>query len=106
MILDMNVVALRPVKEFLNKLDDLLRMDVQYVIDLLEEYGHTLSMPYAKPIGRGLWELRYTGRPHIRIIYGFCDSAAVLLLGFKKQRSAIKQHDKDLARKRLTEYCA
>ncbi|MEK7068786.1 MAG: type II toxin-antitoxin system RelE/ParE family toxin [Patescibacteria group bacterium] len=102
----MRVSTLRPVKEFLNKLDDPLRMHVQHVIDLLEQYGHTLSMPYAKPIGRGLWELRYTGRPHIRVIYGICRGSAVLVLGFKKQRSASKQRDMVLACKRLAEYCA
>ena len=101
----MRVVVLRPVKEFLNGLEDSLRMDVQHVIDLLEQYGHTLSMPYAKPIGGGLRELRYTGKPHIRIIYGFCGGSAVLVLGFKKQRPALKQRDLDLARERLAAYC-
>lgn len=101
----MEVVTLRPVKEFLNELDDSLRMDLQSLIELLEQYGHHLSMPYTKPIGGGLWELRYTGRPSVRILYGFCGGTAVLLLAFRKQRSSLRQHDIELARKRFNEYC-
>lgn len=101
----MKIVVLRPVKEFLNELDDSLRMDLQSLIDLLEQYGHHLSMPYAKPIGGGLWELRHTSRPSVRILYGFYGGTAILLLAFKKQRSSLRQHDIELARKRLNEYC-
>ena len=102
----MHVITLRPVKEFLNELDEGLRMDVQHVIDLLGDYGHRVSMPYAKPIGNGLHELRYTGKPHIRILYGFCSGSAILLVAFKKQRRELRQRDVDLARKRLSAYCA
>ena len=102
----MKVVFLRPVKEFLNELDDSLRMDLQSLTELLEQYGHRLSMPYAKPIGGRLWELRHTSRPSIRILYGFCDGTAVLLLAFKKQRSNLRQHNIELALKRFNEYCA
>jgi len=102
----MKIVTLRPVKEFLNELEDFLHMDLQRLIELLGEYGHRLSMPYAKPVGGGLWELRRTGRPHIRILYGFCDGTAILLLAFKKQRSSLRQQDIEFAQKRLKEYCA
>lgn len=102
----MEVIILRPVKEFLNELDGSLRMDLQRLFKLLGQYGHNLSMPFAKPIGRGLWELRYTGRPHIRVLYGYCEGIPILLLAFKKQRSSLRQHDIELALKRLGEYCA
>ena len=101
----MEIVTLRPVKEFLDKLDNSLSMDLQRLVGLLGQYGHNLSMPYVKPIGGGLWELRHTGRPGVRILYGFCDGTAVLLLAFKKQRSSLRSHDVDLALKRLKEYC-
>lgn len=102
----MKVVTLRPVKEFLNELEESLRMDLQRLFELLGQYGHNLSMPYAKPIGRGLWELRRTGRPSIRVLYGYYDGTPILLLAFKKQRSSLRQHDIELALKRLKEYCA
>lgn len=102
----MNITILRPVKEFLNGLDNFSRADSQHLIELLELYGHSLSMPYAKPIGRGLWELRRAGRPQIRILYGFCKESAVCVLALKKQREALREHDIALARRRLGDYCA
>lgn len=63
-------------------------------------------MPDAKPIGGGLWELRKMGRPQIRILYGFCRGTPILLVGIKKQRSALDRKDVVLARKRLDTYCA
>ncbi len=103
--MNMKVIALRPVREFVDALDTQVRSDVRRLQYLLEQYGHELSMPYAKPLGGGLWELRRTGRPQIRILYGFCRGDVVLLLGMKKQRSALRQQETGLAHKRLAEYC-
>lgn len=102
----MNVIALRPVREFIDALDVPVRSDVRRLQYLLEQYGHDLAMPYAKPLGGGLWELRRTGRPQIRILYGFCKGHAILVLALKKQRSALRQRDIELAHKRFDEYCA
>ncbi len=102
----MNVVVLEKVEEFLEKLEPNVRSNVHALVLLLQEYGHKLSMPDAKPIGGGLWELRSNTRPAIRILYGFCRGEAVLVLGFKKQRPALLSREIELARKRLTAYCA
>ena len=102
----MNVVVLRQVVEFIETLDGPVRIDVERLIDLLKEYGHELPMPYAKPVGNKLWELRRTGRPHIRVLYGFCRGNVVLVLALKKQRSALRGTDITLARKRLDAFCA
>lgn len=101
----MKVVALETVKEFVDKLDHSSQADIKLLILLLQEKGHQLSMPYTKPIGRGLWELRRTGRPQIRILYGFCEGNPVLVLGLKKQRSALRQGDVVRALKLLRTYC-
>lgn len=101
----MKVIALRPVIEFFDTLDVQAQSDVRRLQYLLEQYGHELSMPYAKPLGRGLWELRYTGRPQIRILYGFCHGGAVLTLAFKKQHSSVRRRDIELAHDRLLAYC-
>jgi len=101
----MNVVALRQVREFVDALDMPIRTDVERLIDLLKEYGHRLSMPYTKPVGNGLWELRRTGRPQIRILYGFCGGDIVLVLAFKKQRPALRAKEITTARARLKAYC-
>lgn len=102
----MKVIVIEPVERFLKKLGEPARTDIRRLQYLLQDYGHTLSMPYVKPIGHGLWELRRTGRPQIRILYGFCHGDALLLVALKKQRSAIGQSHLDLAHKRLTKYCA
>ena len=102
----MKVIILKPVAEFVDALNVPVRSDVRRLQYLLEQYGYALSMPYAKPIGRGLWELRRTGRPQIRILYGFCGGDAVLVLAMKKQRPSLRQKDISLAHKRLADYCA
>lgn len=101
----MNVIVLEPVRRFIDTLDMRTQSNVRRLFFLLHDYGHNLSMPYAKPIGGGLWELRKIGRPQIRILYGFCGSTAVVLFALKKQRSALSRKDITLAQKRLEGYC-
>lgn len=102
----MNIVVLSPVRDFIDDLDPHLRAHAYGLIDLLEEYGHTLTMPVAKPIGSGLWELRSRTRPAVRILYGFYKNEAILVLAIKKQRPALSPREVELAWKRLTAYCA
>lgn len=101
----MKIIALESVIDFLNSLEASVQADIRRLIALLEDEGHMLSMPYAKPIGQGLWELRRTGRPQIRLVYGFCKGNAILLVAFKKQRSTLPAKDILLARKLFTTYC-
>jgi phage-related protein len=102
----MKIVILATVNTFINGLDLSVRSEAYRLLNLLEQYGHSLSMPVAKPIGGGLWELRLTGRPQIRMLYGFCESIPVVVLALRKQRSALPQSAVALARKRFREYCA
>ena len=59
----MKIVILTTVHTFLSGLDPSVRSEAYKLLKLLEQYRHSLSMPVAKPIGGGLWELRLTGRP-------------------------------------------
>lgn len=102
----MKIVVFFTVRAFLDSLDSPVQSEAYKLIDLLEQYGNALSMPVAKPIGGGLWELRLTGRPQIRMLYGFCEGIPVVVLALKKQRPALPQAAVALARKRLQEYCA
>ncbi len=101
----MKIVVLFIVRAFLDSLDSSVRTEAHRLLKLLEKHGHSLSMPVAKPIGGGLWELRLTGRPQIRMLYGFCDGIPIVVLALQKQRSAIPRSALDLARKRFKEYC-
>ena len=101
----MKIVVLSVVNAFLDRLDQSVSSEAYKLLDLLELHGHSLSMPVAKPIGGGLWELRLTGRPQIRILYGFCDGTPIVVLALQKQRSSIPPSAIVLAQKRFREYC-
>ena len=103
--METEVVVMVVVQDFIDSLEFSVQKEVYKLIFLLRNHGHTLSMPEAKPVGRGLWELRVNAKPAIRILYGFCDRRAILVLGFKKQRSAIFTRDFNLALKRFKAYC-
>lgn len=93
------------VERFLKNLDSGFAAEIYSIIELLETYGRNLSMPHAKPIGGGLWELRITGTQASRIIYGFYEDSIVLLVALKKQKTALLRRDIALSRKRFGEYC-
>jgi len=101
----MNVIALPPVQKFLRQLDGRTYGRSVRAINLLIEYGHALAMPYAKPVGKGLFELRVEGAASVRMLYGFCNGTAVIAFGHKKQRPALGSDAIALARERLARYC-
>ncbi|HEY4500946.1 MAG TPA: type II toxin-antitoxin system RelE/ParE family toxin [Candidatus Paceibacterota bacterium] len=101
----MKIVILVTVHTFLDSLELSVSSDAYKLLDLLEQHGHSLQMPVAKPIGDGLWELRLTGRPQIRMLYGFCDGTPVVVLALRKQSPSIPQSAIALTRKRFREYC-
>lgn len=101
----MKIVVLATVNTFLDSLELPVCNEAYKLLDLLEQHGHSLSMPVAKPIGGGLWELRLTGRPQIRMLYSFCDGVPVVVLALQKQRPALPQSAIALAHKRFSEYC-
>lgn len=101
----MNVDFHPAVLEFLHKLDEQDASDVYRLIEALRQRGNTLSMPLSKPIGNGLYELRTHGKPAFRVLYGFCDGEAVLLVAMKKQKSNLDSRDVKIALERLSFYC-
>ncbi len=95
-----------PVEEFIDSLDARSRAKVARTLDLLEEFGTGLGMPYAKPLENGLWELRIReGRNRYRVIYFLAaGSTFVLLHGFGKKTAAVPRKDIELAERRREEY--
>lgn len=93
------------VEKFLKNLDSGSTAEIVSMIELLETYGHNLSMPHTKPIGDGLWELRITGTHASRILYGFHKDRIVLVVALKKQKMGLPHRDIARAKKRLNEYC-
>jgi phage-related protein len=101
----MNITFHSSVLKFLHKLDEQSASDVYRLIEILRQRGHTLSMPLSKPVGSGLHELRTNGKPAFRVLYGFYDGEAVLLVAMKKQKPSLDSRDIKIALKRAQPYC-
>jgi phage-related protein len=90
-----------PVREWLLELDPddrrAIGKDIQKV-----EFGWPIGMPYCRPLGRGLWEVRSdisSGRI-ARIIFGIVNGDMVLLHGFVKKTQKTPSQEIDLALRR------
>jgi len=55
------------------------------MLDLLEEFGQKLDMPYSKQIKSNLYELRIRGRQEVRIFYCLYRNQIVFVHAFIKK---------------------
>jgi phage-related protein len=93
----------KPVKDWLLDLarDDrrVVGKDIQKV-----EFGWPIGMPYCRPLGHGLWEVRsdLTDGTIARVLFCIMAGEMVLLHGFikKTQKTPAKEIDLALKRKR------
>jgi len=94
-----------PVREWLQSLDKSERLQLGQAIQVLQMNGPALPMPCARPLGRGLFELRERiGRVHYRIFYVFDGSRIVVLLHAATKDQRMIEGDIALARRRLQDY--
>ena len=88
----------QPAKEFIDGLDQKMRAKVFGRLLLLEEYGEQLSMPFARHLEDGIFELRTPQGSNItRLLYFFfMGNRAVVTNGFvkKTQRTPRKEIEK------------
>ena len=79
--------------------------DYARLVDLLAEYGPSLRLPYSRPFGDGLFELRPRGRSGIgRALYCFRVGKRVTVLhAFIKKTKETPVRELKLARRRLKE---
>ena len=79
--------------------------DYARIVELLVEHGPNLKLPYSRPFGDGLFELRPRGKPGIgRALYCFLAGKRVIVLhAFIKKSQQTPDHEIKLARKRLKE---
>ena len=94
------------VQEFIDSLDAKSKARVARTLDLLEEFGTDLGMPYARHLERQLWELRVRhGRNRYRIIYFLATGQTfVLLHGFTKKTGSVPRSDMEIAEQRRDDY--
>ena len=94
----------KPVREWLLDLSEgdrrLVGKDIQKV-----EFGWPIGMPYCRPLGHGLWEVRsdLTDGKIGRVIFSIVDGEMVLLHGFVKKTQKTPVQEIDLALKRQRE---
>ncbi len=95
-----------PVKEFVEALNVKERAKVARTIDLLEEFGINLGMPYAEHVEGELWELRARlSHNRYRIIYFLnTGDVFVMLHGFVKKTQRISKNEIEIAKTRLRDY--
>lgn len=94
----------RPAREWLLDLPKadraIIGKDIQKV-----EFGWPIGMPYCRPLGDGLWEVRsdLSGGRIARVIFCIAGGEMVLLHGFEKKTQKTPQRDIELALKRKKE---
>ena len=85
----------KPVEEFIDSLDPKMRAKVFGRLELLEEYGPALGMPFVKHLSDGIYELRTAQGGNItRILYFFVVGKRIVLThGFVKKTQRVPAHE-------------
>lgn len=79
--------------------------DLFGTLDIIEKYGPNLGIPYTKPVGDGLFEIRTKGKEGIGRSL-FCtikNKEVVILHSFIKKTQKLPKKDLEIARKRMKE---
>lgn len=92
-----------PVKEFLNALDKKSRAKAMTYLSLLEKEGPNLKRPYADHVSGKLRELRiqYSSNEYRILYFFYMHNQIVLLHAFSKKTQQLREHDIDLAERRM-----
>jgi phage-related protein len=95
-----------PVEDFLVSLSEKDRARIARTINLLEEYGLQLGLPYVKHLRGKLWELRIrAGRRAYRVIYfAYVGQRFILLCGFLKKTQKTPRRELEIAERRMSSF--
>jgi phage-related protein len=95
-----------PVEDFIDSLEAKSKARIARTLDLLQEFGIELGMPYTRYLEKQLWELRIRlGRNRYRIIYFLPSGKTFILLhGFSKKTDAVSRADLEIAKNRRSDY--
>ena len=96
----------RPVSEFLDSLDNKMAAKLIGLMDILEEKGTELRLPYSESLGDGIFELRCKlGSNITRVLYFFYyDSRIIVTNGFVKKTQKTPYREIQLAKKRRKDW--
>jgi phage-related protein len=81
----MNIIINESVKDFVRNLEKPTISKFSKMVDLLNGFGSSLTMPCSRKISNQLFELRIRGQQEVRIFYTFHDNQVVLFHGFVKK---------------------
>ena len=95
-----------PVNDFLNSIPPKMQAKAVRNMELLEQFGPFLTMPYSRPMGDGLYELRVQVSGGIsRILYFFCvDQKIIMTNGFIKKTGITPKGELEKALKYRADY--
>ena len=79
--------------------------DLLHILEMIEEKGPKLGLPYTAPMGSGLFEIRAKGKEGIgRSLFCMLKGKEVVILhSFVKKTRKTPKKDLDLAKKRMKE---
>ncbi|MBI3305827.1 type II toxin-antitoxin system RelE/ParE family toxin [Candidatus Nomurabacteria bacterium] len=81
------------IRDFIKNLDEHSQAEVLRVLDLLEDKGHEIRMPYSKKITKSIYELRIKTVQNVRIFYVFYQNQIFLLHAIIKQKQKLSKKD-------------
>ncbi len=94
----------KPIEKFIRKLQPTAQAKLAKEVELLQAYGPKLSMPHAKPIGSGLFELRVRDKQEVRVLYIYAHKSTIYLLhAFIKKQGPIPKREIETAQNRAKE---
>jgi len=90
------------IEDYLLSLEKTTYSKVLKHIELLETFGHKLTMPYSKQISRNLYELRIRGQQEVRIFYCFYNKQIYVVHAFIKKSQKTPRNEIKTAQKRIS----
>ena len=95
-----------PVAEFLDSLDDKMAAKLVGLLEILEEKGTELRLPYSEHLGDGIFELRCKQGSNItRVLYFFFSGRRIIVTnGFVKKTQKTPPGEIKLAKERRIEW--
>jgi phage-related protein len=93
-----------PIYEFVQSLTPSARSKTLRLLELARSKGPDLGMPYSRPLGHGLFELRVHDKQEVRLFYVFfAHKKLVILHAFQKKTQATPAKELKIARTRQAE---
>ena len=95
-----------PVEEFILSQNIKMRAKIFHILDLLEEKGNALRMPYSEHLDDGIFQIRaQVGNDITRVLYFFVIGREIILTnGFVKKTQETPPTEIELAKKYRADY--